>query len=100
MMVALQRSAAMSEPADSPHFETQCVHAGRVPDANAGAVSPPLYLSTTFEREADGAYPRGYSYLRTGNPNRSQLESCLAALEGGAEALAFSSGSAAALAVL
>lgn len=89
----------MPDHADTLHLETRCVHAGRVPDENAGAVSPPLYLSTTFERGADGDYPHGYNYVRAGNPNRAQLESCLAALEGGATALAFSSGSAAVLSV-
>src|SRR5207249_673174 len=53
---------------------------------------PPLNLSPTFERSPDGAYPRGYSYSREDNPNRRALEECLAALEGGKEALAFSSG--------
>lgn len=81
------------------HFETDCVHAGRDPDAASGGVSPAIQLSTTFERGADGQYPRGYNYSRGGNPNRTQLEACLAALEGGAAALAFGSGSAAVSAV-
>lgn len=81
------------------HFETICVHAGREPDADSGGVSPAIQLSTTFERSADGAYPRGYNYSRSGNPNRARLEACLAALEGGIAALAFGSGSAAVSAV-
>ena len=89
----------MSHRTDPLHLETHCVHAGRVPDENAGGLSPPIQLSTTFERGADGGYPRGYSYIRAGNPNRTQLEACLATLEGGATALAFSSGAAAASAV-
>ncbi|HET7175915.1 MAG TPA: aminotransferase class V-fold PLP-dependent enzyme [Gammaproteobacteria bacterium] len=81
------------------HFETTCVHAGRDPDPASGGVSPAIQLSTTFERGADGQYPRGYNYSRGGNPNRAQLEACLAALDGGAAALAFGSGSAAVSAV-
>jgi len=83
-----------------PHFETACVHAGREPDPVSGGVNPPIQLSTTFTRAADGSYPSGYTYSRGGNPNRSQLETCLAALEGGATAMAFASGMAAVGAVL
>ncbi|HSN16783.1 MAG TPA: aminotransferase class V-fold PLP-dependent enzyme [Gammaproteobacteria bacterium] len=80
------------------HFETTCVHAGRRVDPVTGAVAPPIHLSTTFERKPDyGA--EGYIYSRSTNPNREQLETCLTALEGGAEAFAFGSGSAAASAV-
>ncbi|HVC38289.1 MAG TPA: aminotransferase class I/II-fold pyridoxal phosphate-dependent enzyme [Gammaproteobacteria bacterium] len=81
------------------HIETLCVHAGHAPDAATAAIRPPIHLSTTFERNADGGYPKGFSYTRAANPNRAQLETCLAALEGGKEALAFSSGVAAALTV-
>lgn len=81
------------------HIETTCVHAGHAPDAATAAISPPIHLSTTFERSPDGSYPKGFSYTRAANPNRMQLEACLAALEGGSEALAFSSGVAAAMSV-
>ena len=80
---------------DSVHFETDCVHAGRSVDPATGAVAPPIHFSTTFERGADGAYPQGYIYGRSANPNRSQLEACLARLEGGTEAFSFASGMAA-----
>ncbi|HET7757426.1 MAG TPA: aminotransferase class I/II-fold pyridoxal phosphate-dependent enzyme [Steroidobacteraceae bacterium] len=83
-----------------PGANTLCVHAARSPDAATGAVAEPIYLSTTFERDADGAYPRGYRYSREGTPNRTALESCLAALEGGAGAVAFSSGLAASMALV
>jgi cystathionine gamma-synthase len=73
-------------------LETSAVHAGRLPDPATGAITPPIHLSTTFERATDGEYPRGYSYSREGNPNRQALERCVAALEGGTDALAFSSG--------
>jgi cystathionine gamma-synthase len=82
------------------HIETLAVHAGRRADSATGAVAPPIYLSTTFERARDGQYPSGFSYSRDGNPNRAGLEACLAALEGGREALAFSSGMAAANALI
>lgn len=79
--------------------ETLTIHVGRASDPNTGAVVPPIQLSTTYERAPDGDYPSGYVYTRLGNPGRSALESCLAALEGGATAVSFSSGSAASLAV-
>jgi cystathionine gamma-synthase len=80
--------------------ETLAVHAGFRVDPATGAVAAPLYLSTTFERAPDGGFPSGYSYTRGGNPNRSDLETALAALEGGAAAAAFASGSAATAAIL
>lgn len=70
------------------------------PDAASRAVAPPITLSTTFERGADGSYPGGYDYSRSGNPNRQLLEQGVAALEGGAEAIAFPSGMAATFGVL
>src|SRR5688572_15940767 len=79
-------------------IETLAVHAGRAPDVATGAVREPIHLSTTFERDADGGYPRGYTYARDGAPNRRSLEAALAELEGGAVGIAFSSGSAATLA--
>ncbi len=80
-------------------IETLAVHAGHAVDATTGAVAPPIHLSTTFERGRDGDYPSGYIYSRSGNPNRQSLEKALASLEGGADAAAFGSGSAAAMAV-
>jgi cystathionine gamma-synthase len=81
-------------------METRAVHAGRHVDPATAAVSSPIYLSTTFERGADGKYPLGFSYSREGNPNRRALEECLASLEGGKEALVFASGLAVASAIL
>ena len=81
------------------HIETVAVHAGHEPDPATGAVTPPIHLSTTFEREIDGSYRSGLVYSRYANPNRGSLETCLAALEGGAGAACFSSGSAATAAV-
>ena len=87
----------MSKPAG---LNTLCVHAAHAPDAATGAVSEPIHLSTTFERNVDGDYPRGYRYSREGTPNRTALEACVASLEGGAGAAAFASGLAANMAVL
>lgn len=77
-------------------LETLAIHAAGGPDPATGALTPPIHLSTTFERSAAGDYPRGYVYTRSGNPNREALERTVAALEGGKAAAAFSSGSAAA----
>jgi cystathionine gamma-synthase len=80
-------------------FETLAIHAGRTGGQGTGAIREPIQLSTTFERDADGSYPLGYTYPRVGNPNRASLERAVAALEGGHDAVAFASGSAATLAV-
>src|SRR5262249_9883851 len=68
------------------------VHAGRKIDPATGAVSAPIHLSTTFERDAEGTYSRGFMYTRNNNPNRQSLEEGIATLEGGAGAAAFASG--------
>ncbi|MBM3797573.1 MAG: cystathionine gamma-synthase, partial [Acidobacteria bacterium] len=73
-------------------LETLAVHAGRRIDPATGAVAPPIYVTTTFQRAECGAYPLGFSYSREESPNRSMLEKCLAAIEGGKEALCFASG--------
>lgn len=80
-------------------LETKAVHAGRGVDPSTGAVTLPLHLTTTFERNADGSYPSGYEYIRDANPTRNAFESAMAALEGGHAAVAFSSGMAAITAV-
>lgn len=81
-------------------LNTQCVHAAHEPDPAFGSLAEPIYLSTTFERSADGGYPRGYRYSREGTPNRGALEECVAALEGGVGGVAFSSGLAANMALI
>jgi cystathionine gamma-synthase len=81
------------------NIETLAIHAGQEIDPATGSVIPPIYLTTTFERAADGSFPQGYIYTRNGNPNRTMLETCLAALEGGAACAAFGSGLAAAQAI-
>ena len=79
--------------------ETIAVHAGAEPDAETGAVAPPIHLSTTFRHHADGS-PDAFDYQREDNPTQRRLETALAALEGGERALAFASGMAAITAVL
>ena len=80
-------------PADG--FETLAIHAGQEPDPVTGAVVPPIYQVSTYKQDGVGGPRGGYEYSRTANPTRSALEECLAALEGGARALAFASGMAA-----
>lgn len=80
-------------------IETLAVHAARPVNEATGAVTPSIDLSTTYERDADGAYSRGYNYQRDDNPNRAALEAGIAALEGAGSAVAFSSGSAATIAL-
>ena len=82
------------------HDETLGVHAGRAVDLQTGAVVPPLHLSTTFERDADGDFSRGYAYIRDGNPTVEAFEICLRELERGRDAIAVASGMAASYAVV
>lgn len=79
--------------------ETVAVHAGRRVDPATGAVAQPIHMTTTFERDPDGSFPRGHLYARNSNPTRAALEQCLSDLEGGAAGAAFGSGSAATAAV-
>src|SRR6059036_3767881 len=80
-------------------IETLAVHAGHAVDPATGAVAAPIYLSTTFERDAEGTYPRGFMYTRNDNPNRQALEQGISALEGGAGAAAFASGTGATMSI-
>ena len=76
------------------HFETLAIHAGQRPDPTTGAVMTPVYLTSTYAQESPGVH-KGFEYSRTRNPTRDALQGCLAALEGGTQALAFASGLAA-----
>ncbi len=80
-------------------FATRAIHAGQEPDPATGATVLPIHPSSTFTQEALGHH-KGFEYARTGNPTRSALETCLAALEEGEHGLAFASGMAATNAVL
>jgi cystathionine beta-lyase/cystathionine gamma-synthase len=80
-------------------FATRAIHAGQPPDPATGAVTVPIYQTSTFAQQGVGTH-KGYEYARTGNPTRSALEQCIAALEGGRHGLAFASGMAAESAVM
>ncbi len=77
------------------HFDTLALQVTHQTDETTGAVVAPLHLSTTFERDAAYAPVGDHVYTRTSNPTRQALEQALAALEGGAVGMAFSSGQAA-----
>jgi cystathionine gamma-synthase/cystathionine gamma-lyase len=80
-------------------FETALIHAGQAADRQTGAVSVPVYQTSTYKQGGIGR-DRGWEYSRTGNPTRKALEDCIAALEGTKYGLAFASGLAAETAVL
>jgi len=80
-------------------FATDCIHAGQEPDPTTGAVSVPIYQTSTYVQDGIGQH-KGYEYARTHNLTRRSLERNLAALEGGADAYCYASGMAATQAVL
>jgi cystathionine gamma-synthase len=79
---------------DPQGFETKAIHAGQPPEPVTGAVVTPIFQTSTYAQEAVGKHT-GYEYSRSGNPTRTALEECLAALESGVRGLAFASGLAA-----
>ena len=72
-------------------FETRAIHVGQEPDPATGAVTTPIYQTSTFVQEAVGVH-KGYDYARVANPTRTALQECLASLERAAHGHAFSSG--------
>jgi cystathionine beta-lyase/cystathionine gamma-synthase len=80
-------------------FSTIAIHAGNEPDTATGAVSVPIYQTSTYAQEGLGKH-KGYEYARTQNPTRSALEKNIAALEGAKFGYAFASGMSATDAVL
>ncbi len=72
-------------------FETRAIHEGQEPDPATGAVTTPIYQTSTYVQEAVGVH-KGYDYARVGNPTRTALQECIASLEGAAHGRAFSSG--------
>jgi len=80
-------------------FATRAIHVGQECDPQTGATVPPIHLTTTYTQQSPGVH-KGYEYSRSQNPTRQSLERCLAALEEGASAASFSSGSAASTAIL
>src|SRR5437868_13474732 len=97
---ALPRLAVVMKDWRKVRLETLAVHAGDEIDPATGAVTAPIHLSTTFERDVEGTYSRGFMYTRNDNPNRKALEEGVSLLEGGAAAAAFASGMAAAMGLL
>jgi cystathionine beta-lyase/cystathionine gamma-synthase len=75
-------------------FATRAIHVGQEPDAETGAISPPIYPTSTYVQEEIGKN-KGYEYARVSNPTRDRLETNLAALENGVAAKVFASGMAA-----
>ena len=72
-------------------FETRAIHAGQEPDPTTGAVTTPIYQTSTYVQEAVGKH-KGYDYSRVANPTRTALQSCLASLEGAEYGAAYASG--------
>ncbi len=72
-------------------FETRAIHVGQEPDPATGAVTTPIYQTSTYVQDAVGVH-KGYDYARVANPTRTALQECLASLEGAAHGHAFSSG--------
>ncbi len=72
-------------------FSTKAIHIGQIPDQTTGAIIPPIYATSTYVQESPGN-TKGYDYTRAGNPNFTNLEHTIAALENGKHATIFSSG--------
>src|SRR5580700_11303432 len=82
-----------------PDFATRCIHVGQEPDLESGAVSAPIYPTSTYVQQEIGKN-KGYEYARVSNPTRTRLEKNLAALEGGTASRVFGSGMAAINAIM
>ena len=72
-------------------FETKAIHVGQEPDPATGAITTPIYQTSTYVQDAVGVH-KGYDYARVGNPTRTALQECIAALEDAAHGHAFSAG--------
>ncbi|HEY6970069.1 MAG TPA: PLP-dependent aspartate aminotransferase family protein [Candidatus Angelobacter sp.] len=81
-----------------PGFATKAIHVGQEPDPSTGAVTVPIFATSTYVQEEIGKH-KGYEYARVSNPTRTRLEQNLAALEGGSSSHVFASGMAAVTAV-
>jgi len=79
------------EPSDL-RFATRCIHAGNSPDPTTGAITPPIYQTSTYVQSSPGVFKEDYDYARSSNPTRKTLERKIAAIEGGKVGLSFSSG--------
>ncbi len=72
-------------------FETRAIHEGQEPDPTTGALTTPIYLTSTYVQDAVGEH-KGYDYSRVANPTRTALQQCLASLESAEHGVAFASG--------
>jgi cystathionine gamma-synthase len=72
-------------------FETRAIHEGQEPDPSTGAITTPIYLTSTYVQDAVGEH-KGYDYSRVANPTRTALQQCLASLESAEHGVAFASG--------
>src|SRR5438093_12777444 len=72
-------------------FETRAIHEGQEPDPATGAITVPIYQTSTYVQDAVGEH-KGYDYSRAANPTRTALQLCLASLESAEHGVAFSSG--------
>jgi cystathionine beta-lyase/cystathionine gamma-synthase len=72
-------------------FETRAIHEGQEPDPATGAITVPIYQTSTYVQDAVGEH-KGYDYSRVSNPTRTALQRCLASLESAEHGIAFSSG--------
>lgn len=84
----------MSDSTPKHSLATRVIHAGQHPDPTTGAIMPPIYQTSTYVQQSPGVH-KGYDYARSINPTRSAFERCVADLESGTRAFAFSSGLAA-----
>ena len=84
----------MKENAKNLGFATRAIHSGQEPDPLTGAVTVPIYPTSTYVQQGIGEH-KGYEYSRVSNPTRTRLEQNLASLEGGLAARVFASGMAA-----
>src|SRR6266498_2573531 len=93
-MLSAKREIIMSTKSSKHGFSTRAIHDGQEPDPLTGAVTVPIYPTSTYVQQGIGEH-KGYEYSRVSNPTRTRLEQNLAALEGGASARVFASGMAA-----
>ena len=87
-------NAEISLPQPKHALATRAIHAGQTPDPSTGAIMPPIYQTSTYVQQSPGVH-KGYDYARSINPTRAAFERCVADLESGTRAFAFSSGLAA-----
>ena len=98
-MILANRPAKKPRSAPKHAFATRAIHGGQAPDPSTGAVSVPIYATSTFVQSSPGVH-QGYDYARSGNPTRDAFERAVASVEGGSAGLAFGSGLAAIATVL